>query len=171
MGFLLHLNLYIPSMKHIKAINEFWNPFRRKEPLTSKLVEEKCTELVDIIYDLFDEYDIVDGNNDYYSQGQRINPTTGILVRNVEPTHDHWRYGVFGFSLENPKDRIIISADMKKTDEIFPKLEKIKKNIEKQIGCDITLFYNLKKKSDMFDNLDRLRGEKGRILITIKHSL
>lgn len=80
MGFLLILNLYILLMKYIKPINEFWNPFKKKEPLSFQQVEVMCTELVDIIYDIFDEYNIVDGNDDYYSG------TEGdILFRNVEP--------------------------------------------------------------------------------------
>ena len=149
-------------MKHIKTINEFWNPFRKRKNLSFDEVQEKCVEMVDIIYPLFDEYDIIDGNEDYYSEDNR---------NKSEPAYDHWRYAVYSLDLSNPKDRIIISADMEKTDNIYSKLEQMKKSIEKQIDCKIELFYNLKKKSDIFDNLGRHRGEKGRIVVTIKHNL
>lgn len=166
MGFFKINNLYILLMKYIKPINEFWNPFKKKEPLSFQQVEVMCTELVDIIYDIFDEYNIVDGNDDYYSG------TEGdILVRNVEPNHDHWRYGVYGFNLSNPKDRIIIVANVDKSDKIYSQVEKMKNNIENQIGCKINIFYDLKKKSDRFDNIRRERGESGRIVISLLHGL
>ena len=114
-------------MKHIKPINEFWNPFRKKQSLTFKQVEEKCTELVDIIYDIFDEYNIVDGNDDFQSSSDDI-------FRRLEPRHNHWRYGVYGFDESNPKDRVIIIAnEVDIADNIYSKIEKIKKNIEDQI--------------------------------------
>lgn len=155
------------KVKENKHINEFFNFFKRGKNMTYEEVESKTEELAYILYDIFDEYDIADANDQ------------------SEPDYSFWSYGRYAFTEKNPKDRIIIGFP-KETDPIdgldpdyelvargnksyipnivFHKIEEMKKSIEDQIGCEIRIHYNLKRKGLLPEYTP------GRIVISLAHT-
>lgn len=165
-------------MKHLKPINEFWNPFKKKSALTFEEIEAKTEELVYILYDIFDENNISDGNN-YYA---------GNFGK--EPDYPFWRYARYALNKSNPRDRIVITIPwsseneynnqngsedsisaaaldlvrvQKMSDDIDYKITKMKADIEDQLGCRTNVYYNLDEKKY------RERGYGGRFVISILH--
>jgi len=167
--------LYLSFEKRPDDINELWDPFKGSKPTDFSFsdIESKTEELVDILYDIFDEYNIIDGNADKNQPPEHWRQ---------EPNYTHWRYAVYGFTKENPRDRIVISFSDEDTSgsidlmgrgylregSIYEKvssiIKKMEDKLEDQLGCSLKFFYNMDVKS--------ARGRmNGRIVINIIHDM
>jgi hypothetical protein len=139
MGEIVQIDVIIYDKKPLnsKHVNEFFDFFKKKRELTpesSSEIESKAEELSYLLYDIFDEYDIIDGNDEVSELESR-------------PRYFFWRYGKHGRREENPKDSIVISfktdktepSDVKKLDDMLNKIDDAQEQLEKQLGHEIRI--------------------------------